>query len=57
MSIIPGVGIARFVEPRYDVAPAKFLLQFAHMKSEEEMASLGIHPRLPPNTQLASNLR
>ncbi|HLD32239.1 MAG TPA: hypothetical protein VJB10_01465 [Candidatus Peribacteraceae bacterium] len=57
MSIIPGVGIARFVEPRYDVAPAKFLLQFAHMRSEGEMASLGIHPRMQPNIQLATNLQ
>ena len=57
MSIIPGVGIAKFVEPRYDVAPAKFLLQFAHMKSEEEMASLGIHPRIPLNVQLAGNMQ
>ena len=56
-SIIPGVGIAEFVEPRYDVAPAKFLLQFAHMRNEGEMKSLGIHPQMPPNTQLAKNMK
>ncbi len=57
MSIIPHFGIAEYVEPRFDVVPAKFLMQFAHAQDEEEMKSLGVSPPLPINTQLAKYMQ
>lgn len=52
MCIFPLVGISRYREPKYDIAPSKFLLQLAHAQSEEEMEILSISAPIDPNTQL-----
>ncbi|MFH1670268.1 MAG: hypothetical protein ABIA92_01640 [Patescibacteria group bacterium] len=53
MRILPMVGISRYIEPKHDIAPSKFLMQLVHAEGENDMEWLNISAPLNPRVHLA----